>query len=159
PAVAGGRLGVAGQRRAAEVRLKTAVVAAGAGAAVGFGLDVADVARAARRPSVDLTADDDPAADTGADLHAEEVLDGTGDSRVLLPHRHEVHIVVDHDRAAELLAEGLPYGEAVPPRHDRRRDGHALGEPHRAGHSDARPVEPLGDAGRPELRGHVQHLL
>ncbi|GAA1706145.1 hypothetical protein GCM10009680_53660 [Streptomyces yatensis] len=135
------------------------MVAAGAGAAVGLGLDVADVARAARRTAVDLTADDDPAADTGADLHAEEVLDGTGDSGMLLPHRHEVHIVVDHHRAAQFLAERLPYGEAVPPRHDRRCHRHALGEPHGAGHSYARPVESLGHPGGPELRGHVQHLL
>lgn len=78
-------LGVAGQGGAAEVGLQAAVVAAGAGAAVGFDLDVSDVARAARRTAVDLSADDDAAADAGADLDAEEVADRTGDSRRAAP--------------------------------------------------------------------------
>ena len=156
---AGCVLGVAGERGAAEVGLQAAPVAAGARAAVRLDLDVADVAGAARRAAVDLTADDDAAADAGADLDAEEVAHGAGDARVLLPHGHQVHVVVDHDRAAEFLAERLAYGEAVPAGHDRRGDRHALGEADRAGDADAGAVEALGESRGPELGGHGQDLL
>ena len=124
-------------------------VAAGAGAAVGLDLDVADVAGAARHTAVDLAADDDAAADAGADLDAEEVAHGAGDARVLLPHRHQVHVVVDHDGAAEFLAERLADREAVPAGHDRRRDRHALGEADRTRYADAGAVEALGEPGGP----------
>src|SRR5690606_36398530 len=72
----GGLGGVPGEGRAGEVRLQAAPVAAGARASVGHGLDVPDVARAARRTAVDLAADDDAAVDAGADLDHEEVVHG-----------------------------------------------------------------------------------
>lgn len=84
---------------------------------------------------------------------------GAGDARVLLTQRHQVHVVVDHDRAAELLAERLPYGEAVPARHDRRGHRHALGEADRSRDADAGAVEALGEPGGAQLRGHGEHLL
>src|SRR5690606_22673376 len=82
PLLLGGLGGVRGEGRAGEVGLQAAPVAAGARVSVGHGLDVPDVARAAGRPAVDLAADDDAAADAGADLDAEEVGDGAGDARV-----------------------------------------------------------------------------
>lgn len=118
-----------------------------------------DVARAARRPAVDAPADDDAAADAGADLDAEEVGDAAGDTGVLLPQRHEVHVVVDEDRAAEFLAERLPYREAVPAGHDRGRHGDALGEADRSGYADAGAVEPFRPPGGPELRRQGQDPL
>lgn len=78
---------------------------------------------------------------------------------VLLPQRHEVHVVVDEDRAAQLLAERLPYGEAVPAGHDRRRHRDALGKADRPGDADAGAVEPLRPPGGPELRRQGQNLL
>ncbi len=151
--------GVAGQGGAAEVGLQAPLVAAGAGQSVRLDLDVADVAGAAGGAAVDGGADHDAAADAGADLDAEEVTGGAGDPGVLFAHRHEVHVVVDHDGAAQFLAERLADREAVPAGHDRRGDGDALGEADRAGHADAGTVEPLGEAGRLELLGHVEDLL
>lgn len=139
--------------------LQAALVAAGAGPAVRVDLDVPDVPGAAGRTSVDLAADDDAAADAGAYLDAEEVAHGAGHARVLLPHRHEVHVVVDHDGAAQLLAERLADRETVPAGHDRRRDRHALGEADGAGDPDARAVEALGESGGPQFGGQRQDLL
>ncbi len=122
-------------------------------------LDVPDVAGAARRAAVDLAPRDDAAADTGADLDAEEVPHRSGHARVPLPQRHEVHVVVDQDGAAQLLAERLADGEAVPAGHDRRRHGDALGEADRTRHADAGAVEALGHSRGPELGRHGQDLF
>ena len=102
--------------------------------------------------AVDLAADDDAAADAGADLDAEEVARPSGRRPACCsPMRHEVHVVVDHDGAAQFLAERLADGEPVPARHDRRGDRHALGEAHRPRHPDAGAVEALGDVRRPSV--------
>lgn len=61
-----------------------------------------------------------------------------------LAEGHQVHVVVDEHRAAELLADRVPHREPVPARHDRRDDRHAVAEADRPGHPDARPVH-LGD--------------
>ena len=57
--------------------------------------------------AVDLAVDDDAAADAGADLDEEEVVDRAGEPGVQLAERHDVDVVVDEDRAAEVLARAL----------------------------------------------------
>ncbi len=92
-------------------------------------------------------------------MDAEEVAHGACHARVLLPHRHQVHVVVDHDRAAEFLAERLPHGEAVPAGHDRRGHRDALGEADGSGDADAGAVVPLRESRGPEFGGHGEDLL
>ena len=120
-------------------RLQAADVAAGADRTVAVDLDVPDVAGAAVRAPVDLAVEVDAAADAGADLHEEQVVGRVGDPAVPLADGHDVDVVVHHDRAAVLAGEQLAHRVAVPARHDRRRDRHAVAEADRAGHADAEP--------------------
>ncbi len=84
--------------------------------------DVADVARGALGAAVDPAVRHDPAADAGADLDVEQVLDVAPVGPVLA-QGHDVDVVVDEDRRAG-VALGEPVGdrEAVPAGHDRRVD-------------------------------------
>nr|BFE75766.1 hypothetical protein GCM10020092_090670 [Actinoplanes digitatis] len=140
---AGGGERVPGQGGAAEERLEAARVAARAHRTVRVDLDVADVAGAAVHPAVDVAAEVDAAADARADLDEEEVVDRVRDTAVPLTDRHDVDVVVHDRRAAVLAGQRLPDGIAVPARHDRRGDRHAVAEADRAGHPDADGVEPL----------------
>ena len=114
-------------------RLETVLVAAPADDRPSVRLrhvDVPDVARAALSTAVDAAVDDDAAADARADLHDEHVLDGAGDPH--LPEGHDVHVVVDVDRAL-VPAERAGDRVVVPARHDRRVRGASGRELHRPG--------------------------
>ena len=80
PAGARGHLGVAGERSSPEPGLEAALVAAGAGGARVVDADVPDVAGRAVGAPVHLAAQDEPAADAGADLDEEEVVDAAARS-------------------------------------------------------------------------------
>src|SRR6185312_12340767 len=71
----GGRDPAAPEGAAAKERLETADVAACADQTTRVNRDVADVAGAAVGPSVQLAVYDNAAADTGAELHEQEVVD------------------------------------------------------------------------------------
>ena len=81
---------------------------------------------------------DDAAADAGADLHVQQVLDVPPVGPVLA-ERHDVDVVVDQHRRLVVLAEPVRDREAVPAGHDRRRDRLAARERDRArdAHADA----------------------
>ena len=98
----------------------------------------------------------DAAADAGADLDEQEVVDRAGDAGVLLAERHDVDVVVDQHRAAELAGERVPDREAVPARHDRRRDRDAVAEADRAGHAGPGPREGARGVGGAQLADHLQ---
>ena len=79
---------------------------------------------------------DDAAADTGADLDDEEVLE----LAALAPEhaeRHQVHVIVDEDGRIEDLAQVVADGIAVPTWHERRIHELADSEIDRAGYADA----------------------
>jgi hypothetical protein len=78
---------------------------------------------------------------------------------VHLAERHDVDVVVDVDGAAEVLGEGAADREAVPARHDRRRDRHAVAEADRAGDADAGAVQLDGPAAGAHLADEVEHDL
>jgi hypothetical protein len=60
---------------------------------------------------------------------------------VHLAERHDVHVVVDEDRAAEMLRQHGPHRVLVPTRHDRRGHRHTVPERHRPGDTDAGAVQ------------------
>ena len=93
------------------------------------------IARRALGAAVDPAAGDDAAADAGADLHVQQVLDVPPVGPVLA-ERHDVDVVVDEHRGVVVLGEPVRDREAVPAGHDRRGDGLAARERHRAGHAD-----------------------
>src|SRR3954462_2320745 len=130
---AGGELRVAGERGAAEERLQAAVVAAGAGGPRVLDADVADVAGGAVRAAVHLALQHDAAPDARADLDEEEVVDAPRGAGVLLAERHDVDVVVDHDRCTDGSGQGVPDGEPVPARHDRGHHRGALARARGAG--------------------------
>ena len=96
--------------------------------------------------AVDPAAGDDAAADAGADLHVEQVLDVAPVGPVLA-ERHDVDVVVDEDRRLVVLAEPVRDREAVPAGHDRRGDGLAAREGDRARDADADAADVDGGAG------------
>ena len=134
------------QRAAAGDRFQAADVAAAADDVVVAGeADVADVARGALGATVDATAGDDAAADAGADLHVQQVLD-LAPVRPVLAERHDVHVVVDEDGRVVVAGEPARDREAVPAGHDRRRDGLAAREGDRAGDTDTDAAHVRGAA-------------
>ena len=138
---------VGGERAAAGDGFEAADVAAAADDVVVAGeADVADVARRALGAAVDAAAGDDAAADAGADLHVEQVLD-VAPVRPVLAERHDVHVVVDEDGRVVVRGEPVRDREAVPAGHDRRRDGLAAREGDRAGDADADAADVGGGAG------------
>ena len=96
--------------------------------------------------------DDDPAADAGADLHVEQVLD-VAPVRPVLAQRHDVDVVVDEHRRVVVAREPVGDREAVPAGHHRRRDRLAAPERDRRGHADADPadVAPARSGGSEQL--------
>ena len=104
-----------------------------------------------------------PQPDAGTDLHEEQVVGGPGDSAVPLADRHDVHVVVDDDRAVVLAPEQVADRVSVPTGHDRRRHRNAVAEAHRTGHADADAGQPgVGAVGaqlREDLVDPVQHGL
>ena len=146
-----------GHRAAAGHGLQAAAVAAAADLEVAGHVDVADVARRALGAAVDPALGDDPAADAGADLDEEQVVVGAP-GLVVLAQRHDVHVVVDERRRAEVVSEPTTDAIAVPAGHDRRRDRGARGELDRAGDADARAAHVVVRAA--ELGEHrVERLL
>src|SRR3989442_12487394 len=57
---------------------------------------------------MDLAAQDDPGAETGADRQEDEVVDATGDSRPLLSDRSEVDVVLEGDGKRQALGDFPP---------------------------------------------------
>ena len=151
--------GVAGQRGAAEQRLQAADVAARAHRPVAVDLDVPDVAGRPVGAAVHLAVEVDAAADAGADLDEQQVVDRVGHAAVPLADAHDVDVVVDHDRAAVLAGQQLAHRVAVPAGHDRRRHRYAVTEAHRPGHADAHRGEPLVRAVGVELREDLVDLV
>src|SRR5690606_18647532 len=115
-----GQQRVPGQRRAAEQRLQATRVAACADRAVRIGLDVANVAGTPVGTAVRLAVEIDAATDPRTDLDEEQVVGGPGHAAEALPHGHDVHVVVHHDRTAVLPRQHVAHRVAVPARHDRR---------------------------------------
>jgi hypothetical protein len=124
---------------------------------------VADVARAPVDAAVELSVDDDAAADAGADLDVEEVGDAPGDPGVLLADREHVDVVVEDHRAAELAGDRVADRVPVPARHDRRRHRDPAVEVDRPGDADARAHGPvhahLGEHLADALEGGGEDLL
>ena len=146
-----------GHRAAAGHGLEAAPVAAAADLEVARHVDVADVARRALGAAVDPALGDDPAADAGADLDEEQVVVGAP-GLVVLAQRHDVDVVVDERRRAEVVSEPTADAIAVPAGHDRRRHRRARGELDRAGDADAGAADVVVRAA--ELGEHrVERLL
>ena len=81
------------------------------------------------------------------------------DAAVHLAERHDVDVVVDVDRAAEVLRQRGADREAVPAGHDRRGDRHAVAEADRPGDADAGAVQLDRRAAGPHLADEVEHDL
>ena len=109
-ALAAGRDGgahVALHSGAAGERLRAAAAAAGAHGAVNHQDGVADLAGAARASHVELTSDDDPAANPGADGHVHEPLFAPPRSPRSFCERGRVRVVLHGDRHPKLPLEWL----------------------------------------------------
>src|SRR4051812_10105825 len=110
-----------GERAAAGDGFQAARVAAAADDVVVPGdPDVADVAGGALGAAVDVAVGDDAAADAGADLDEEQVLD-VAPVRPVLAEGHDIDVVVDE--YGRVVVGGEPAWDrvAVPAGHDRRR--------------------------------------
>ena len=103
-------------------------------------VDVADVAGRAVGPAVHVPAGDDARPDAGADLDEQQ-------ERLVAPVHpvladgHDVHVVVDQRRHAEVLRQPLAHRVVVPARHDRRVHGPAGDVLDRARQADADAAE------------------
>ena len=130
-----------GEGAAAGDRLEAADVPAAAHHVVVVAdVDVPDVAGRAVGAAVHVPAGDDARADAGADLHEQQ-------ERLVAPvhpvlaDRHDVHVVVDQRRHAEVLRQPLAHRVVVPARHDRRVHGPAGDVLDRPGQADADAAE------------------
>ena len=123
-----------------------------------WNLDVSDIARRALRATVNHAVDDDPAADTGADFHEQQVADRRAPTGPVLPHRHDVHVVVDqHRHTRELVGEKGRHGDAVPAGHDRRADHPTGGELDRPGQTHAHAFD-TGDGAAGAIEQRVEAI-
>src|SRR5439155_8751267 len=111
-ALAAGRDGgahVALHSGAAGERLRAAAAAAGAHGAVNHQDGVADLAGAARASHVELTSDDDPAANPGAHEDPGHFVHAPARAEDVFAHNSHIDVVIHHDRDAdqrlELVAE------------------------------------------------------
>src|SRR5690348_10502824 len=111
----------------------------------------------ARGATVDAAVDLHSTADAAADLDEDQVVHGPGDAAVLLAQGHDVDVVVDGDGEAVLVGEHVADRMAVPSRHDRRGDGNALTETHRAGQADPDGIQPREVAFGADLVQDLRH--
>ncbi|TWH65958.1 hypothetical protein JD77_00901 [Micromonospora olivasterospora] len=122
PSGLGGGQGVPDQGVVPAVRLQAAALAAPAQRAVLVAeAQVGDAARAAGGAPVQRPAEHRAAADGGAELEVEEVVEGAAGAGVLLAERHHVRVVVDQHRTAQLGGEHVADAEPVPAGQGRRR--------------------------------------
>jgi hypothetical protein len=81
---------------------------------------VADISGRALGAAVDPAVHDDAGADAGAYLHEDEIVRVRRDSAVPLSQGHDVHVIVQKDRAGEAFRQKGGHRVAVPAGHDRR---------------------------------------
>jgi hypothetical protein len=88
---------------------------------------VAQLAGRSHRPPVELVAEDQAAADTGADRHHHRLAAATGRPRPVLGQQREVGVVVDVDRQPQALGHHVGEGDVRQRQIDRdHRDPRAL---------------------------------
>ena len=88
-------------------------------------------------PLDDEVADDDAAADAGAEREQDHAVGALARSGPVLPVGGGVGVVLKGGREAEVVADVLPHGDVLPRLEVRRVEDDAGGDVHRAGRRDA----------------------
>jgi hypothetical protein len=103
-----------------------AALAARADRTVRVDLEMSDLRAEPVRAAEHLATDDDPAADSGAERHEQEVVDALRRTVRALGQRRHVGVVVDDDRAAGRSREALAHRRTHEGRDVRRVVDHAV---------------------------------
>src|SRR6185503_5655911 len=97
--------GALGDRRPGSIRFDAAVVAAFAAASIRVDRDMTELAGGIARTAIDVTVDDDPTTDAGAQGQANDVIRPAGGPSPPLAVNRAVRVVVQRSRQVEAFAD------------------------------------------------------